>query len=98
MEKLGHCHPNTSVVQFLQLLTASGMTGVIGPPAQRLVTKGNEREGELNHQQNTVELNAKANLQTQKIVTRCPAVSFCTQPDCFTIYFFRWLIEANLRY
>ena len=76
MEKLGHCHPNTSVVQFLQLLTASGMTGVIGPSAQRPVAKGQRSEGDLNHQQNTVELNAMANLWTQKFVTSHPVVSF----------------------
>ena len=75
----------------MQLLTASGMDGVIGPPAQRLVTKGNERERELNHQQNTVELNATANLRTQKfVITTClhPAVSF--------YHFYGWLIKANL--
>ena len=62
MEKLGHCHPNMSVVQFLQLLTAGGMDGVIGPPAQRPVNKGNGREGDQNHQQNTAELNVMTNL------------------------------------
>ena len=61
---------------FLQLLTASGMDGVIGPPAQRLVAKGNRREGDLNHQQNMVELNAMANHGTQKCVTKDPVVSF----------------------
>ena len=76
MEKLGHCHPNTSVVQFLQLLTASGVDGGIGPPAPSLVAKGNRRERDLNHPQNTMELNAMANLPTQKFVTRDPAVSF----------------------
>ena len=58
------------------LKTAGGMDGVIGPPAQRPVTKGNRREGDQNHQQNTAELNAKANLRTQKFVTRDPVVSF----------------------
>ena len=83
MEKLGHYHPNTSVVQFLQLLTADGMTGVIGPPAQRPVAKGQRSEGDLNHEQNMAELNAMANLWTQKsVTTTClhPAVSYCTQP------------------
>ena len=52
------------------------MDGVIGPLAQQLAAKGQRREGDLNHQQNTVELNAMANLLTQKFVTRDPVVSF----------------------
>ena len=69
--------PPCLLCHFLQLLTASGMVGVIGLPAQRLiVAKGNRREGDLKHQQNTVELNAMANLGTQKFVTEDPVVSF----------------------
>ena len=54
--------PPCLLCHFLQLLTASGMDGGLGVPAQHLVAKGNRREGDLNHQQNTVELNAMANL------------------------------------
>ena len=61
---------------FLKLLTASGMDGGIGAPAQWLVAKGYRPEGELNHQQNTVELIAMANLWTLKFVTSHPVVSF----------------------
>ena len=74
---------------FLQLLIANGMDGGLGVPAQLLVAKGNGRETDLNHPQNTVELNAMAILWTRKFVsTTClhPVVSFCTQPDCFTIF------------
>ena len=60
----------------MQLLTASGMNGVNGPPAQRHAAKERRREGDLNHLQDTAELNAMANLWTQKIVTRKPVVSF----------------------
>ena len=45
---------------FLQLLIANGMDGWLGVPAQLLVAKGNGRETDLNHPQNTVELNAMA--------------------------------------
>ena len=70
---------------FLQLLTASGMDGVIGPPAQRPVTKGNRREGDQNHQQNTAELSVMANLWKKKfVITRNPVVSFT-----FIMFFFR---------
>ena len=67
----------------MQLLIANGMDGGLGVPAQLLVAKGNGRETDLNHPQNTVELNAMAILWTRKFVTTTclhPAVSFCTQP------------------
>ena len=76
MKTLGHCHLKMFIVQFLQLLTASGVDGGIGDPAQQLVAKEHRREGDLNHQQKTVELNVMANLWTQKFVTRDPVVSF----------------------
>ena len=86
----------SSSLYYLQLLTASGMDGVNGPPAQWLVTKGNRLEGDLNQQQNTVELNAMANLWTQKFVTRCPVVSFCTCHTTRLLYhFYGWFIEEH---
>ena len=55
-----HCYPTCLLCHFLQLLTASRMDGGLGVPAQLLVAKGNGRETDLNHPQNTVELNAMA--------------------------------------